>query len=626
MNGMARCQRILLAAAGCAVALFAVGCSNAPDPDTTVPAGGSSRTGASIEPTPARAEPHRVAIGAEAPGSAGNMPRAEFQLIEVPPERSGIAFVHVSGNAQDKPFPAANGSGVGALDFDLDGWYDLYFATGTSFPLDANRRTPSNRMYRNLGGWRFEDVSAATGLDYNGYSAGIAVGDYDSDGFPDVYVTCFGRNQLYRNQGDGTFENVSASVPDGGNFSTSAAFFDVDGDGLLDLYVCNYGNWSYEHNAFCGDRTRGVRTFCSPKSLEAERDVLLLNQGDGTFRDITVETGIDAVAGRGQGVLAADVNDDGRIDLYIGNDIHPNALSLNEGNLRFRDISELSGTAYDRSGRMQAGMGVAGADINRDGLWDLLVTNFEGEHHTLYLQSAPEIFHDVSEAHDIAAASRPWVGWGAAFVDFDLDGWKELIVANGHVDDNLKEMGGESPYEHPALIWKNDAGRFRSLGERAGSYFSRPHPGRGLATVDLDNDGDSDLVIVHQDQPPALLRNDGIAPRVVRDSVVIRLIGTESNRDAVGTRVAIVSQIAPRIEQVQGGGSYLSAQDLRLIVAAENDDRQINVEIRWPSGRISSIAGMSVGEQYDVFEPPTADEWPRFVRQQFKLTSREAAP
>jgi len=544
--------------------------------------------------------PSKTVATAGSRRSAASQP--SFQFVEMPSASTGVGFRHVSGNSMDKPFPAANGSGVGALDYDLDGRCDLYFATGTPFPLDRNRPSPINRAYRNLGGWKFEDVSRETGLGHNGYSSGIAVGDFDADGFPDVYVACFGTNQLYRNCGDGTFENVGTHRADGGDFSTSAAFLDYDGDGLLDVYVCNYGKWSYETNRFCGDRKRNIRIFCSPKSLEPERDVLLRNEGDGTFRDATAEAGLDRQVGRGQGVLAADVNDDGKTDLYLGNDIHPNFLYLNEGGGRFRDVSESSGSAYDAKGAMQAGMGVAGADVNRDGRWDLFVTNFEREHNTLYLQSAGGFFHDVSATHGLAAAAKPWVGWGTAFVDFDLDGWKDLIVTNGHVDDNLKQMGQDSPYDHPALVWKNVRGRFQLLGESVGAYFRKPHPGRGLAVADLDNDGDLDVIITHQDQTPALLRNDvkvrGMRPR----SVTLRLIGTRSNRDAVGSRIVVASKTAPRIEQVQGGGSYLSAHDLRLIVAVADGETAVDVEIVWPSGRRDAVKQMLPGYQSDIVE------------------------
>jgi hypothetical protein len=259
-------------------------------------------------------------------------------------------------------------------------------------------------------------------------------------------------------------------------------------------------------------------------------------------------------------------------------------------------------------------MGVAGTDVDRDGRWDLFVTNFEGEHHTLYLQSpggpptrtlaaSGSVFNDVSATFGVAAPSKPWVGWGTAFADFDLDGWKDLIVTNGHVDDNLKEMGQDSPYRHPALIWRNVGGRFQWLGESVGEYFRRPHPGRGLAVVDLDNDGDADVVITHQDQPPALLRNDSKSTRKPRRSVVLRLIGIRSNRDAIGSRINIASKETPRIEQVQGGGSYLSAHDLRLIVAVENVQSAVDVEIVWPSGRRDTLKGMTPGRQYDILEP-----------------------
>lgn len=527
------------------------------------------------------------------------------RFSEMPPATTGVDFRHVSGDSEIKPFPAANGSGVGALDYDLDGRYDLYFATGTTFPLDTKRTQPVNRCYRNRGGWRFEDVTAETRLGHNGYSAGIAVGDFDADGLPDVYVTCFGRNVLYHNRGDGTFEPVNDSVAGGGNFSTSVAFLDYDNDGLLDLYVCNYGDWSLKTNQFCGNKQRGVRIFCSPKTLQAEPDVLLRNAGDGRFEDVTKKAGLADRAGRGQGVLAADVNADGRIDLYLGNDIHPNLLFKNVGGGKFEDVSEHSGASYDRVGRMQAGMGVAGADVNRDGRWDLFVTNFENEHHTLYLQSPSGGFDDVSQSRGITAPSRPWVGWGTAFIDANLDGWKDLVVTNGHVDNNLKLLGRDSPYDHPALLWKNEKGHFRLLGAAAGEYFGKPHPGRGLAVSDLDNDGDGDLVIVHQDQPPALLRNDPEVPEKKRShSAVLRLIGTKSNRDAVGSRIEIATSPGEpvRLEQIQGGGSYLSAHDRRVVVALP-DGQAGTVTIHWPSGITSTVEKIDRGDQYDIIEP-----------------------
>lgn len=534
---------------------------------------------------------------------------ATFKLVQVLPDESNVDFVHVSGNSPQKPFPAANGSGMGMLDFDLDGKIDLYFATGRSFPLDDAESRP-NRIYRNLGDWKFQDATLETGLDLRAYAAGVTVGDLNSDGFPDVYVTCFGPNHLFLNQGDGTFEkHLMAS---GGHFSTSAAMLDFDADGLLDLYVGNYGDWTFETNRFCGDRTRDVRIFCSPTSLEPAADCLLRNQGDESFVDVTTAAGLDQQQqkGRAQGVMATDVNSDGRVDIYIGNDITPNFLLINSEQGQFTSTAEITGTAFDRKGQMQAGMGVAGGDVNRDGRWDLFVTNFEDEYHTLYIQNSPTDFHDVSMTHGLAAASRPWVGWGTAFVDFDLDRWSDVIVTNGHVDDNLQDMQREGDYEQPALVWKNIHGRFEFLGASVGSYFQSPHPGRGLATGDLDNDGDWDVVITHQDQHPALLRNDVAksASGPVK-SVSLRLIGTASNRDAIGARVIIDSDESPFVLQVENGGSYLSAHDARLIVPVL-DQQSIDLEIYWPSGKTSQLTGLKPFLQYDIVEPDMADSAP----------------
>ncbi len=542
--------------------------------------------------------PAVVPSPAQASVRLGDLP---FQLVEVPASITGIDFVHVSGNSKEKPFPAANGSGAGAVDYDGDGLPDLYFATGISFPIGGgNPDIPSSRMYRNRGGFRFQETTQTSGLMTTTYCVAIAVGDYDSDGFSDLYVTCFGDNLLFRNQGDGTFETVPITF--GGNFSTSAAFADFDLDGLLDIYVCNYGQWTYEANPFCGDRARDVRIFCSPKSLEAEADRLLHNEGNGTFRDITQEAGLEAVPGRAQGVLATDVDLDGRTDLYIGNDIHPNFLFMNQADGVFRDSSEFSGTAYDSQGHMQASMGVAGADVDRDRKWDLFVTNFEGEYNALYLQNTPEDFHDATMTQGLAAESKPWVGWGAAFVDLDLDGWKDLIVTNGHVDDNLADLGRSAPYEQPALVWKNKNGRFQFLGDAAGTYFSKSHPGRSLVTADLDNDGDWDIVITHQDQSPGILRNDRVSPNEQSESLSLRLVGKKSNRDAIGTIVDVDSSIAPRVEQIQSGGSYLASSDLRLVIAVEH--KQIgSLKISWPSGQQSVITELQPGGEYTVIEP-----------------------
>lgn len=514
----------------------------------------------------------------------------------------GIDFLHVSGTSGAKPFPAANGSGVAALDYDLDGKFDLYFATGTKFPIDLNSSEPINRLYRSCGGWSFRDVTVQAGLGHNGFSAGLAVGDYDSDGFSDVYVACFGANCLYRNQGDGTYTEVARqSGVDDRRWGTSAAFLDYDRDGLLDLYACNYGKWSWETNQFCGDQSRNVRLYCSPRSVEPELSILYRNVGDGTFEETTVEAGLGARAARSQGVVAADVNNDGWIDLYVGNDLHPNFLFLNKGNGTFEDLSELSGTAYDSVGSVQAGMGVDAADIDRDGDMELFVTNFGEEHNALYQNDGAGIFHEISHTAGLAEGSLPWVGWGTAFADFDLDGWSDAIITNGHVDDNRHLLGQDAPYAQPPLLYRNTGSRFEPVVD-AGGYFKQSHVGRGLAIADFDNDADYDAAISHQDTAPALLRNDVGQSHADRGAIVLHLTGTVSNRDAIGSAIVLTTDSGRIVQQVKGGGSYLSANDARQIIAA-TAGAAIQWEIRWPNGKQSIIKGLQPGQHYRIIEP-----------------------
>lgn len=546
-----------------------------------------------------------------APGSSAAVsepgPPAEpgaFWFTDVTAQ-TDVDFRHSTGTNPEKPFPAANGSGLGALDYDLDGWIDLYFVTGTPFPIDPTRPAPVNRFYRNLGNWRFEDVTEHSGLGHNGYSAGVAVGDYDADGFPDVYVTCYGANCLFHNQGDGTFEHAerSAHVADE-RWATSAAFLDYDGDGLLDLYVCNYAKWTWETNQFCGDRDRNIRVYCSPYSVEPEPDVLYHNGGDGTFEDATARAGVGDRAGRAQGIVAADLNDDGLVDLYVANDLNPNFLFLNAGDGTFRDATEPSGVAYDAVGQIMSSMGVEAADVDGDGRLDLFVTNFQGERNVLYRNGGDEWFDEQSDHAGLTADSLPWVGWGTSFADFDLDGWPDVVVTNGHVDDNRSLMGQEASDASPPLCWRNAQGRFEFLGPKAGRYFAERHPGRALIAADLDNDGDQDVVVGHQDQRPALLRNERLAaPSIERPSIVVRLVGTRSNRDAVGSTITLRSDQRTVVEQVKGGGSYLSAPDLHRVFAVDPHETGLRLEIRWPSGERSTLAGLRAGQSYVAVEP-----------------------
>ncbi|MDA1014036.1 MAG: CRTAC1 family protein [Planctomycetota bacterium] len=517
----------------------------------------------------------------------------------------GIDFVHESGTSADKPFPAANGSGIGAVDFDRDGNLDLYFLTGTPFPLDSSRSSPMNRLYRNLGDWQFRDVSVQTGVAHNGYSAGVAVADFDNDGFPDVYVACYGANILYHNSGDGTFEQLpdSAGVSDE-RWATSAACLDFNNDGFLDIYVCNYAEWSPATNKYCGDRKNKVRIFCSPKSVKPVHDALLRNNGDGTFTDVLEEVGCAGEARRGQGVIAADFDGDRHVDIYVGNDLHPNSLFISDGHGRFVDRHRESGAGFSFFGASQAGMGVDAADFNRDGRFDLFVTNYAGEHNAFYENRGDGLFDETSHGIGLAASSMSRVGWGAAFVDLDTDGWEDLVVTNGHTDDNLAELGRDGDYAQRPLVFRNHHGRFNAA-EVGGDYFAKTSVGRALVVADLDNDGDSDLVVGHQDGPPAILRNDSVsAPICARFTCV----GRRSNRDGIGTLMTLSNGEFTMTRQVKGGGSYLSAHDYLQLMSLSHEawppreNSEIAIKVRWPSGTEAVLERVVAGSEYFVVE------------------------
>ena len=519
-------------------------------------------------------------------------------------QTSGISFLHESGDSADKAFPAANGSGLATLDFDMDGRYDLYFGNGTSFPIDPRRKLPADEFYRNLGDWVFQNVTKLSGLGFSEYTSGLAIGDYNDDGFPDIYVASVGTNQMYVNHGDGTFSEVSSeTATDDSKWGVSAAFADLDNDGFLDLYVCNYADWDFADNRYCGDQGRGIRMYCSPTLFPPAKDILYHNRGDGAFDDDSEKFGINNPPGRAQGVIAADLNSDGLIDLYVANDISANALLINSGDGRLPNRAESTGTAFDHLGTAQASMGLAVADIDRNGLFDLFVTNYENEANALYENIGNENFLE-SGSMRIPDGSLPYVGWGTALSDFDLDGWPDLIVTNGHTDNNLSQFGKEGRYLQPPGVWHNRNGMFSLVTKDCGAYFEQLHCGRALVTVDLDNDGDPDVVIGHQDNQPALLRND------TRDSnsVVVRLIGRSDNRTAIGSVIESISEDLPACQVIYGGGSYASASDQRLIFPAHGNSKNIDLRIRWPNGTRSLVRSIRQGGAYVLVQPSLSEQ------------------
>jgi hypothetical protein len=568
--------------------------SIAPSRDARPATGASSPVGESDR------APAPIDLGPATTEAAGDEVMGRLRFTDVVAE-SGIHFVHTSGMTSEKHVPTANGSGVAIVDYDNDGKLDLYFANATFLPA-GSRPTGPNQLYHSMGPGRFRAATERSGLGFGGFCHGVLAGDIDNDGDQDLFLCNYGPNALFLNNGDGTFRDISkAAGIDRPNWTSSGAFLDYDNDGDLDLYLANYGDWKLpEDDVFCGDKEKGVRVYCQPKWIRPVKHILYRNNGDLTFTDVIDAARIGRTDGHGFGVVAADLNDDGLIDLYVANDKDPNFLFLNRGG-QFEDVTMTSGAGLNEQGQAQAGMGVDAEDVDGDGLPELFVTNFAGEYNTLYQNLGQESFLDVTTLKGLAADSIPWVGWGCALADFDNDGWPDCFVANAHIDDNRHLLGEESSYAQPPLLYRNLQGRtFRRVHRGAGSYFSSRHLGHGAAFGDIDDDGDIDIVVNHKDGPPALLRND-----TPPDNRWIRLalVGTRSNRDAIGARVSVLAGGRTIHRQRKGGGSLMSSHDPRLLIGLGAAKTMTGVTIRWPSGAISVLENLATNATYRIVEP-----------------------
>jgi hypothetical protein len=514
--------------------------------------------------------------------------------------------VSFSGTTPEKQFPTANGNGLAMLDYDQDGWQDLYFASGCR--LDQDTPAPPNALYRSRFAEEFEKATEHSGTGITGYTQGIASADYDNDGFPDLHLIRYGADILLENNGDGTFRDVTGRSGLGDTrWGTSAAFLDFDEDGALDLYVAHYGQWdlTWHHSHFCGRDAPRLRTYCSPKLVTPEPHGLYRCSGDGRFEDVASLLGIARSDGRGQGVVAADLNNDGHIDIYVANDLTPNFLFINGGSGRMEDFSEASCAAYSADGLAQAGMGVDAGDVDGDGLLDLFVTNFIMEYNALYRNLGyGNLFQDVSNWNGITAGGMQAVGWGTALEDLDGDGWLDALAVNGHVDDNAMEQGRNEPYaQKPALWYNRGKGKFQKVDD-VGPYFSTSHVSRGASFGDLDNDGDVDVVITHKDDRPTILRNDSRTYHKSANAwVQLKLVGILANRDAVGARVEVDCGGRRLTRQIRGGSSYLSAHDQRLEIGLGTSAKVDRITIHWPSGVVTEMADLATNQSYTIREP-----------------------
>ncbi len=522
-------------------------------------------------------------------------PDLNFRFVEIT-EASGVHFKHVA--APEKRYIVESMSGgVALFDYDNDGYLDIYFTNSLTVDAASNSWSARSALYHNNGDGTFTDVTDRSRLAYPGWAMGVAAGDYDGDGFLDLYVTCLGPNRLYHNNGDGTFTDVTGKAGvDDPRWSTGAAFGDYDHDGYLDLFVANYIDFrltdlpEFGKGKFC--QFRGVPVQCGPRGLPGAGDALFHNNGDGTFTDVTQRAGVSDPEGRyGLGVLWSDLDGDGWVDLFVANDAGPNFLYKNNRNGTFTEIGYPAGIAVGEDGNEQGSMGVAIADFNHDGLLDIFVTNFDDEYNALYRHDSPMTFTDVSYASKLAQVSIPYVGWGTDFADFDNDGWLDLMVVNGHVYPQMDQVKTGIGYAQRKLLHRNNRdGTFSEIAAEAGEALMLKQVSRGAAFGDIDNDGDVDVVINNLDGAPMILRNDGASQN---HWITVKTVGSKPNTQGLGARVRVVAGDLVQINEVRSGGSYLSQNDVRLHFGLDKRTRVDRIEVRWPTGlvdRAESIA------------------------------------
>jgi len=520
-----------------------------------------------------------------------------FRLTDVSTD-AGIRFRHNSGAYGGKLLPETLGAGCAFLDYDSDGWQDILLINGTDWPGHKRQRS-TLRLYRNNRNGTFSDVTGAAGLDVEMYGMGVAVGDYNNDGHPDILVTCVGQNRLFKNTGKGSFVDVTKSSGLGGRqaFSTSAIWLDFDRDGLLDLFVCNYVKWSPEHDVFCSPDGKR-KSYCTPEAYRGETCWLFHNRGDGTFEDVTANSGIFDSSSKSLGVAMLDYEPDGWPDLLVANDTQPNKLYRNQRNGTFKDVAVDAGIAFSAEGKARAGMGVDVADFDNSGMSGVAITNFDNEMIGLY-RVASGNYQDVATQSGVGLPSKNTLGFGCVFLDADLNGGLDLAVVNGHIDDTVRNVRGVGYAQPPQLFLNDGKGIFRDVASEIGREFGAPKVGRGLAYGDFDRDGDLDLLMTTNNGPAYLFRNDQTSGN---KSIRIRLVGTKSNRDAIGAVIKIYYGSASQARLAKGGSSYLSQSELPVTFGLGKRDKVDRLLIEWPSGKTEDYKDLSCGHAYECVE------------------------
>ena len=498
--------------------------------------------------------------------------------------------------------PETVGAGCAFLDYDNDGWMDIYLVNSGPCDFYQPSQPLRNALYHNNRDGTFTDVALKAGATGNAYGMGVAVGDYDGDGFPDLYVTQYPHSILYHNNRDGTFTDVTAragvAAP---GWATSAVWFDYDNNGRLDLFVCRFVDYSKTKLKFCGDTITGERHYCIPTIYDPMPCWLFHNNGDGTFADVSKESGIAQHLAKAWGVVAADINNDGRMDLYVTNDTVPNFLFANRGKGKFEEIGVLAGVGLSAFGKPRSGMGVDAADYDQDGWIDLFEANVDHEMYSLYHNDKNEVFTDVANPNGIGPATRMMSGWGLKFFDYDNDGDVDLLLCNGHPDDQIEKMIEGVTFREPMLLFRNTGKGFEDVSAEGGQIFSRPLAGRGLALGDFDNDGFVDVLITQNNGAPILLKN-----KAGRDNhwLGVQLVGTKSNIDAVGAKITYQAGDFQRHQFKVGGGSYLSAHDPRMVLGVGRRTKIDWLEVEWPqpSGKRERFTGLPIDRYITIVE------------------------
>ena len=547
-----------------------------------------------------------VSAAAIAARSQGAQPSLKFSFSEIA-ERAGFVVPTIYGGQRtNKYLLETTGCGVAALDYDGDGWLDVFVVNGTTLDGFPPGQEPTSHLYRNRRDGTFEDVTTKAGLALTGWGQGACAGDYDNDGHEDLFVTFWGQNRLFRNRGNGAFEETTKTAGlqmSAKRWGAGCAFLDYDRDGRLDLFAANYidldlATAPLPDSGLC--RYKGVPVACGPPGLPGGKNTLYRNAGNGRFTDVSESSGVTRASGTyGLGVSTVDFDDDGWVDVYVANDSNPSALYRNNRDGTFTDLGVTAGCAYSQDGKPQAGMGVAIGDYNRDGRMDIFKTNFAGDTSTLYANAGNMTCDDRTFASGVGRNTR-WLGWGVSFLDLDLDGWLDLFLVNGHVYPEVEQLKTEAGYKQRKVVYLNRGdGKFEDVTERLGTPVTIEKAGRGAAFFDFDNDGDVDIFVNNVHDTPDLYRLDLKAPA---NWITLRLVGMQSNRSAIGARVRVTAGSVTQVQEVRGGGSYYSQNDLRVnfgLVSATNVDR---VDVRWPNGREESWVNVEANRILTITE------------------------